>query len=431
MKSFLLLLLTCSSLYGLAQFAPEQIHSDFVLYQRRTAFDRNMREQTIRAAFARPLDSNSEDAYREACWAIAQFLFRSGEIEKGFTTLFNNYHTLDISTKRALTEAVYAVYPSEFASSIRKLITTETDARLFAMQAVYLYRADHEQVQATAQLRRQLQKSFPDYTSIPVLAELDHYLQYHIGLRKQSPPAITDLFRYNQQAARKTIYSFQRWNRDWPGLAIVQLENGSFARDSAGHLLVFRQLARSGSNLPYFITNGSTPQGIYSIQGTAVSHNNLIGPTPNIQLVMPGEADSIYWHNHYDSTLTALDNYLALLPASWREYTSMREAYTAGYIGRTEIIAHGTTIDPEYFRDKPYYPLTPTMGCLCARENWNIFTGGILQSEQLQLVNTFVSTSGTDGYLYVINLDNQSRAVDRQELETLVQQYESLSGNHN
>jgi hypothetical protein len=430
MKSFLFLLLTCSSLYGIAQFSPEQIHSDFVLYQRRTAFDRNMREQTIRAAFARPLDSNSEDAYREACWAIAQFLFRSQEIEKGFTTLFNNYHTLDISTKRALTEAVYAVYPSEFTSTIHRLITIETDARLFAMQAVYLYRADHEQAQATAQLREQLQKSFPGYISIPVLAELDHYLLHHTSLRKQSPPAITDLFRYNQQAARKTIYSFQRWNRDRPGLAIIQLENGHFARDSTGRLLVFRQLARSSSDLPYFITNGSTPQGIYSIQGTAVSHNNLIGPTPNIQLVMPGEADSVYWHDHYDSTQTDFDNYLALLPASWREYSPMREAYAAGHIGRTEIIAHGTTIDPEYFRDKPYYPLTPTMGCLCARENWNIFTGGILQSEQLQLVNSFVSTPGTDGYLYVINLDNQARAVDRQELETLVQQYEAIPGNH-
>jgi hypothetical protein len=35
--------------------------------------------------------------------------------------------------------------------------------------------------------------------------------------------------------------------------------------------MVFQQLARSGSDLPYFITNGSTPQGIFH-QRYCVSH---------------------------------------------------------------------------------------------------------------------------------------------------------------
>ena len=64
------------------------------------------------------------------------------------------------------------------------------------------------------------------------------------------------------------IYSFQRWNRDYPGMAIIQNGDGSFARDSLGNLLIFQQLARSASDLPYFITSGSTPQGIFSVQGT-------------------------------------------------------------------------------------------------------------------------------------------------------------------
>ena len=96
------------------------------------------------------------------------------------------------------------------------------------------------------------------------------------------------------------------------------------------------------------------------------------------------------------------------------------ESYYAGRIGRSEILSHGTTIDPEYFRGKPYYPLTPTLGCLCAKEIWNSSTGKLDQSEQFKLLNGFLSTPGTMGYLMVINLDNQQKAVSKKEIETLL-----------
>ncbi|NCI48133.1 hypothetical protein [Sediminibacterium soli] len=422
MRYFLSLLCLFAATVSFAQFLPEQIHSDFVLNQRRLAFDKNMRERTINGAFAQPLDSNTEDSYREACWAISQFLLASPQIEKGFRTLFDQYTALDISTRKALIEAVYGVYPSLFLQTIQQLIRTETDPKLFAMQAVYLYRADSSAFSANT-IRQQLYQRFPLYATIPILSALDSYLQNQPALRKTPRPNLAGLFSYNRQNGIKAVYSFQRWNRDWPGLAIVQLEDGNFASDSEGRLLMFRQLARSASNLPFFITNGSTPQGIYSIQGTGVSHNHLIGPTPNLQLILPGETDSLYWHGVYDSLQSPLVNYLALLPPSWRSYAPMMEAYTAGHIGRTEIIAHGTTIDPDYYKDKPYYPLTPTMGCLCAPELWSRSAGTIIQSEQLRLANAFVSTPGTTGYLFVINLDNRQQAVEKAEIETLVNDY--------
>jgi len=96
-------------------------------------------------------------------------------------------------------------------------------------------------------------------------------------------------------------------------------------------------------------------------------------------------------------------------------------------VGRTEIIAHGTTIDPEYFKDKPFYPLTPTMGCLCAKELWNPTSGHPLVSEQLNLVNTWLSTPGKKGYLYVINVDDRHEPVTRAEVETWVNKWE-MSG---
>ncbi|MBV9988035.1 MAG: hypothetical protein JO301_10165 [Chitinophagaceae bacterium] len=421
MKTRFFLLFIIIANIGYAQLDRDQIHSDFVLYQRRLDFDRNMRNRTINAVFAQPLDSNTEEKYREACWAISQFLLRSPEIEHGFQTMFNQYGQMEDATRRALLEAVYGTYHSEYKNRYDALIRTERSPRLFAMQAGYLYRLDNSK-NGVERLRGMLITRFPDYQQNVLLQQLDNYLLNHASQITVPRPGLQALFDYRKASGQKTIYSFQRWNRDYPGLAVIQNADGSFARDSAGKLLVFQQLARSASDLPYFITDGSTPQGIFSIQGTEVSHNNLIGPTPNIQLVMPNETDSLFWHGPYDSTQTPLVNYLNLLPDSWRSYAPMTESFYAGKIGRTEIIAHGTTMDPDYFKDMPFYPLTPTMGCLCAKESWNMFTGKIVQSDQFRLADTFLATPGTTGYLFVINLDNQQTAVTSAEIEKLIGQ---------
>jgi hypothetical protein len=407
------------SVSGFAQFSPDQISSDFVLYQRRTAFDKNMRERTINATFAQPLNPETEEKYREALESISQFLLRSPEIEKGLRTLFDNYSNLEYSTQRALLEAVYGTYPAEYAKEISTIVREEKIPKLFAMQTLYLYRIRNDK-NNIALLRNLLRLQFPEHAKDTLLHELDHYLVNYENFKQQPVPEIVSLFRYQRQSGLKMIYSFQRWNRDHPGIAVIQNADGNFARDSSGRLLLFQQLARSASDLPYFITNGSTPQGIYSIQGMAVSRNHLIGPTPNVQLVMPNETDSVFWHTPYDSTQTHLANYLHLFPPSWRNYAPITESFYAGKIGRTEIIAHGTTIDPDYFKDKPFYPLTPTMGCLCARENWNIFNGRFIDSDQFKLANAFIATPGDTGYLVVINIDNQQKSVSRDEIEKLV-----------
>ena len=424
MKSrFLLIACLFATTCSMAQLSRDSISTDFVLYQRRIDFDKNMRNRIITATFSDSLDSNNEDKYREACWAISQFLFRSAEIEKGFLTLFTHYASLETSTKRALLEAVYGIYPTEYKKEIQELIQDEKVPKLFAMQAVYLSRIDHSAANSSVLLKLMSQQ-FTNYHEQVLLTELENYLLYHEIFVMQPTPDMVSLLLHQKKNGQKMIYSFQRWNRDYPGLAIIQNADGHFCKDANGQLLVFEQLARSASNLPYFITNGSTPQGIYSIQGTEVSHNNFISPTPNIQLVMPNETDSVFWHSPYDSLKDPLTNYLDLLPQSWRSYSPITESFFAGKAGRTEIIAHGTTIDPDYFKDKPFYPLTPTMGCLCAKETWNMFNGKFLQSEQFNLANNFLSTPGRKGYLMVINLDNQQKAVGRDEIEKIVRNYE-------
>lgn len=411
------------SVASIAQISPSSLHTDFVLYQHRIDFDQYMRQKTIKETFELPLDSTTEYDYESACWAISQFMIKNEIVQKGFEKIYNAYAFLQNTTKRAWLEAVYGQYTTEYITQIGHLIEAETDPKLFDMMALYLNRSDAS-ISNTILLQKLMLKRFPEYDTIPLLVELNSYFKDHSQNCQSQTPAITDIFSYQKQLHKKIIYSFQRWNRDFPGMAIIQNEDGSFAKDSAGKLIIIEQLARSASNLPYFITNGNTPQGIYGIWGTQVDPNNFIGPTPTIQMVMPYEADSLFWHNGFDSKQNALTNYLKLLPESWRSYSPVTESFYAGKIGRTEIIAHGTTIDQEYFKGKPYYPFSPTLGCLCAKEIWNISTGTPLLSEQLKLVNAFLSTEGKTGYLMVINLDNQLKPVTQEEVEMLVLNFE-------
>ncbi|HEX4374855.1 MAG TPA: hypothetical protein VHZ50_16240 [Puia sp.] len=411
--------------FSFSQQSREDIYTNVVLYQNRSELEKDLRERVIAKTFSTPLDSNTEYKYETACEAISQFQFATTDVEQGFANLFERYDSLEYETKKSFLEAVYAVQPKKYFTEIQKVIGKETDPKLFSICAAYLFRYDPS-INNSNVLKIDLVEKFPGYDTINILQELVNYLSYHYQQMHHSTPDIVQLFKYQKSTGQKIIYSFQRWNRDYPGIAIVQNANGSFVKDANGRLLIFQQLARSGSDLPYFITNGSTPQGIYSIQGTEISHNNFIGPTPNIQLIIPFENkwEKYFHEDEWNPANDSLKMYLQLLPAGWKNYSPMMEAWNAGKIGRTEIIAHGTTIDPEYFKDKPYYPLTPTEGCLCAKELWNITTGHLLMSEQFNLVSAFQSTTGNKGLLYVINIDNQQGAVTREQVEQWVRKFE-------
>jgi hypothetical protein len=426
--AFVCLLAICHTV-TYAQQRREDIYTDFVLYGKRSLLEKDLRENMIARTFSLPLDSNTVWRYESACRAVTQFMLTGPQVIAGFDKLFAQYDSLEYETKKALLESVYGLYPNAYAAAVEKIVATATEPLLFAMAAAYVTRHDTS-LMHTNDIRIRMVEQFPNYDSIPVLAELEKYLDRAAYTRSIKASDIIELFKYQQTTGKKIIYSFQRHNRDYPGLAIVQNANGQFVRHPDGRLMVFEQLARSASALPYFITNGNTPQGVYSITGIAVANNKLIGPTPNLQLILPYERkwstyfqlpDSILW----DSTQDALAVYQQLLPPSLRNHIPLTEAYYAGMIGRSAIIAHGTTIDPEYFKDKPWYPLTPTMGCLCAKELWNTTNGHLLVSEQFNLVSSFSATPGYKGYLYVIDVDDQQKPVSRAEVDGWVRKYEA------
>jgi len=419
---FIIVLLECMP-GAFAQVPIDSVHTSYVLEARRKRFDTFLRDTAINKAFAATLDSNTEYDFESACLAASQFMIQSPQVEAGFEKLFTQYNTLQRSTKQALLEAIFGLYPGFYENHVKLLLVNEKNPKLFAMQALYLFAADNS-IASKRTILSALNFSFPAADKNDILLQLKDFLNNHAGYVKQATPPLLDLFANQKLLKQKTIYSLQRWNRDYPGLAILQNADGNFARDSSGKLLIFQQLARSASNLPYFITDGNTPQGIFSITGMQISRNTFLGPTPNFQMVMPFEDDQAYWGDEFDDTKDALTNYMGLLPASWQAYRPMAEAFYAGKVGRTAVIAHGTTLNPEYFKGKPYYPISPTLGCLCAGEIWNTATGTLQQSEQLNMINAFLATEGDIGTLMVININNQQKAVTREEAEQLVKQFE-------
>jgi len=401
-----------------------QIHTDFAKQERRDRFDRYLQETTIGEIFSSELNEDSEEDFESSCLSATQFLIRNDYVKSGLNKMFAGYNTLSFSAKRAMLAAIYSLYPTEYKAAVNAIFNIETNPKLFAIAAAYLYRIQPEY--ALQRKITQYANKIPGVDSLPVLTELRKYISSYNTQKNRNAPNIIDLFVWQKDHHVKTVYSFQRWDRDYAGLAVVQLEDGSFARGEDGKLLTFRQLARAATNLPYFLTNGNTPQGIFSINGTDVSRNLLIGPTPNIQTILPFERDYSFWFMGYDSLKTPFDNYIQLLPPVWRNYIPATETFYAGKCGRSEIIMHGTTIESKYFKKEHFFPLAPTDGCLCANETWNPANGYLIQSDQLGLANTFNRTPERRGLLFVVNISNEQRPVTVDDIEPYIAAFENM-----
>jgi len=391
----------------------------------RTKQDAGLWKYTILPVLNLRADTTNENQFQAALWSISQYMLKNDTTRRIVDSLFAAYGNIGIDTRQNLMEVVYGLYPKTYLQKIKTIWPAEKNPKLIATMFAYMKKAGFTKTDSL-NIISWINAELADGDSSHLFTPLKTLIT--TTAKQKNLPALTSLFANQQKLGCKIIYSFQRQNRDFSGIAIVQNADGSFVKDDNGQVKTFVQLARSASNLPYFITNGSTPQGIFRIDSTDISKNQLIGPTPNIQLRMPFEipADSFFVQVN-ESVLTDedyLQSYQSLLPESWK-IPAMTESFYAGRAGRSAIIAHGTTINPTYFKKQPFYPATPTLGCLCAQEIWNPSTGKLLVSDQLEMVNGFLATPGADGYLMVINLDNKAANVSRAEIAAMVKAYEN------
>jgi hypothetical protein len=411
---FLFLLNACFSFNSIAQpVAP--VYFKGAIKEKKITLQRNIVQNTITKNLSLPLNEETEDNWIDAFWGMELLRYQSPWAEGRIYIAFDSIEKRSIGFQRALLELVYTNYPTGFTRQVTALQNVTGNARIFAMCSEYQFLNNKNLL---AGLKPEDKKTFLIKTpqDDAVINQMIDHLQ-NIPLQKNTKilAAITSPYFLR---GHTILYSFQRKNRNYPGLAMIRDSVGNFIQDDYGNTFSVPQLARSISNLPGYLTNGNTPQGIFRMHGFDTSSTTFIGPTTNIQLTMPFETSIP--HFLMDSSITdkswSEDWYKKLLPANLTYFKPLYESFFAGKTGRTEIIAHGTTVDPEYYSGQLYYPQTPTMGCLCTKEIWSETDGRRLQSDQLRLVTALQKAGGANGYCLVIEIDDEQKPVSLNDI---------------
>ena len=361
-------------------------------------------QKTILENLNKELSDSTEKNWKSAFWASEVLQFRDSILIKKLYEAFSFYDDASPEFKRSLIQNVYTLFPNKFNNEVEQVLDKTDNSKIFAMCSKYLVASIENEV-----LINKMKTKFPEWEKDPILLMLNSDL---LNSEITYPP-IVDLITNNFGKDNFVIFSFQRKNRDYKGITIIKNpDSKKFVRNADGSLFSIPQFARAVTNLPSYITNGNTPQGIFSFQGFAVSSNAFIGPTPNIQLVMPFEASPAkFFQNDNLKDEWKIDLYKNLLPESWKEYFPIYESFYAGKAGRTEIIAHGTTINPDYYKSQIYYPYTPSLGCLTAHETWSEETGELIESDQLKLVEKLKEFNAEKGFFVLVEIDDQQKDV--------------------
>ena len=364
--------------------AQQKITCDFAARQNRESIAKKLRAQ-IDTVILLPLNELTYTKYEGAYWAMELMLYHPKGYEKIIPKQVRQLPSKDSSFQRAFLEMLYTLYPNQFASQVKTVWTQLANDKVKAMALEYLA----------------VKNIFPGIPTTDLFYNSAYYKIYtkRWKQKKTSLPLKKDFLASSFLPGQSVLCSFQSVNRDHPGYLMLRDENGKWITDKQGKPLRFPQLARSISNLPFYITNGNTPQGLYKITGFDTSDINWIGPSTNLQMLMPFENGP----THFFGTDTAFMIVYKKLLGPFSKFNSLVESFEASQLGRSEIIAHGTTIDPAFYSKQPYYPNTPSMGCLCSPEWWND-KGERIYSAQMDWINAMKKLSLPPVYLIVAEI---------------------------
>jgi hypothetical protein len=379
--------------------------------QNRDKFYVNIVKHPINENLALPLADSTEDKWKTGLASMQLLQYRSVFIDKRIHYAVKLMDKQSIDFQTTLLETIYSLYPTEFIKTMKAVLKHTTDDKIFAICSEYLYRTNSI---CPYEIKAAVVKLNPKYEQDDILKMLVQSKENNVLTNKM----LQDIFSKRFLRGNTVIFSIQRKNRDYTGITIIRDGKGNFILDNNKNILAIPQFARSLNNLPFYINDGNTPQGIFRMHGTDVSESSFIGPTPDIQLTMPFETSVRNFINvsYVKDSSWSEDQYKKLLPISWQEYAPIFQTYYASKLGRTEIIAHGTAMDPEYYNTKIYYPYTPTEGCLCTKEIWSEDDGKRMISDQQILVDALKATGNENGYYVVIEIDDQKKPVTLGEL---------------
>ena len=401
-------ILIIALLLGIAIFSEAQNNGPYfkdALKEKRTVFYNNI-VKSINKTLALPLNNNTEDAWVNSINNINLIKYNSPFVKDKIDEAVNNIAPRSNAFKKAILELINTEYPNKYVPQIKAIFKNATDdVKLMAMAATYILPVST--ISDRKLMLQQINLLLTKDRDNAILYELTEQIKsYNV---KNNSPSIKTFFNKNYLPGQVLVISIQRKNRNFPGLALVRNADGNFIKNADGNFFSVGQLARSAGNMPGYLTNGNTPQGMFRMDGFDTSKSFFIGPTTNVQLTMPFEykASHFYKDSSLIDSVWKLDNYKNLLPDNFKNYHPIYGSFYAGKAGRTEIIAHGTTLDTAFYTTKLYAPYTPTAGCLCTKEIWNNKTGFLQTSDQLLLAQAIKNAGGANGYLVVVEIDDK------------------------
>lgn len=357
----------------------------FASRENRLALSTQLRCEVDSILMHQPIHDSVTGLWKKACWAMELMLYRHPIFLKRMPEIIEQFPRLNANMQWILLQTWYTLYRGKQTHLLQQLWTYAKTDKIKALLLVHMHAA----------------KIALPISNNDTFIQSNYYQAFSLWQQEPEPAyQLDDILQNNLLPGKSLLISVQYRNRDIPGFLLIRQANGQWVRDSVNQIRRFPQLARSITNLPYFLTNGNTPQGLYRVTGIAVSSNSWIGPTKNLQLIMPFEEGGKT--HFFENNINTKQQYAALL-GNFRHDSALWQSYRAGILGRTEIIAHGTTIPDYYYSAYPFYPNTPSLGCLCSPEIWN--QDGILtHSVQQQWMNIVAALPQLPAFLWVVEV---------------------------
>ena len=363
-----------------------------------------------------------------AMWTALLFNTRQEPVRQVLRRYLPTLHEKEVKFQQYFLYAAYELMPDEAAGVLMGLPLEKFEDREFAMIAYTRLKASanhpsapvwREHIESIIKNHRQLPEAerVNGQLYAPRIQALLNEVQKPKSQWIASRPPLEDFLAHDFQSGTPVLFSLQRLNRKQPGLAVIRGADGRFVRNPDGTLFSLPQLANARTDMPGTITNGNTPQGVFTIVGTGTASNKWIGPTTYLYSQIPVEASVADFRHRAGSEEWTPEIYDSFLPESWRNYGPVKEAWLAGLAGRSEMLCHGTTINHEYYKGESYYPFTPSAGCLVTIEFRDPETGVPTRSDQLTLMQTFVRAGGPRGHLVVLEISADNEPVALSEVE--------------
>jgi hypothetical protein len=410
MKNLFFIFFISISLSGQNYIDPDKLTSKLGKREKKEKYYGNLVKNAYRI-IEQGYKGNSKE-WIEVLNNVQSIHLNSEKTKTGIKLILSENVDNNLKLQRKSIETAHTLFPESFQDQIKNILQKTSDEISFALSSNYLRKSE-----PPSYFIQLAEKKFENLENSVLLKSLI----YDINGNKFNLPPLNVLLNHDFQKGKTIVYTLFRKNRKYPGITIIKKPDGKFLKNRNGEFFHISQLGLSYSNLPFYIPNGNTPQGIYSIIGTYISPTETIGPTPNLLLRSPFEVSTeIFYHGKVESRKWEIENYKDLLPKDWQNYKPIYNSFKAGKIGRKLIIVHGSTDEPDYFKNEIYYPLVPTQGCLSSKELWDQKTGKLFESDQVKLINAFRSAGNSKGFLVVVEIDDQNKPVTISEIESIL-----------